>query len=209
MSDSSSRSSSAPSLAGIITTSNNERIIPATRRADGSLRPERRVREGFVPLEDVQRYKNVRVAAIEQTTLNKKRSEEESGSSFADNEEKNIDMDDLLSQKLENLSIEPMTSVKASATSSIVNTQKGSPSSNSIETENQSTKQTSSEVVITISQMEALKKRTKALEKKIRQIEQLVQRQETGESLNSDQLEKIERLAEFRDELQRIKDGEE
>lgn len=28
-----------------------ERVIPASRRADGSLRPERRVREGYVPQE--------------------------------------------------------------------------------------------------------------------------------------------------------------
>ncbi|CAG8469222.1 12024_t:CDS:1 [Ambispora leptoticha] len=257
MSNNSSRSSSTPSVAGIITNANNERIIPATRRADGSIRPERRVRDGFVPLEDVQRYKNARVAVIEQqTALNKKKLEaarpktkaqiknekrkakkqekreknleEEDGSSLADNEEKDEDIDrhlseerqdygestikekkDLdiqanvfLSQGLENLTV---TSVEVSTTLSSVKTQKGT--SNPIETAQHSTRQATSEDTNTVSQMDSLKKRVKALEKKIRQIEQLVQRQEAGESLNSDQLEKIERLTEFRDELQRIKDG--
>ncbi|CAI2162054.1 16776_t:CDS:2 [Funneliformis geosporum] len=48
----------APRPSGIVTTDNNERVIPATRRADGTLRKERRVRPGFVPQEDVARYKN-------------------------------------------------------------------------------------------------------------------------------------------------------
>src|SRR5947209_19285519 len=59
-------SSTSSSFSGIVTTQANERIIPASRRPDGSLRPERRVREGFTPLEDVARYKNTKVAAAEE-----------------------------------------------------------------------------------------------------------------------------------------------
>ncbi|CAG8786768.1 7403_t:CDS:1, partial [Racocetra persica] len=51
--------------AGIVTTETNERVIPASRRADGSLRKERRVRPGFVPKEDIIRYKNKFVAESE------------------------------------------------------------------------------------------------------------------------------------------------
>ncbi|CAG8748792.1 492_t:CDS:2 [Dentiscutata erythropus] len=47
---------------GIITTETNERVIPASLRADGTLRKERRVRPGFVPQEDIKRYKNKFVA---------------------------------------------------------------------------------------------------------------------------------------------------
>jgi len=43
---------------GIETTKNGERIIPASVRADGSLRPERRVKQGYSPAEDVAAYKN-------------------------------------------------------------------------------------------------------------------------------------------------------
>ncbi|CAG8483810.1 2740_t:CDS:2 [Paraglomus brasilianum] len=48
----SSGPSSTPS--GIVTTEANERLIPSSRRADGSVRRERRVRAGYVPQEDVQ-----------------------------------------------------------------------------------------------------------------------------------------------------------
>src|SRR6266536_5551991 len=63
MSSSKAISNSTPS--GIVTTDNNERVIPATRRADGTLRKERKVRQGFVPQEDVARYKN---PWVEETT---------------------------------------------------------------------------------------------------------------------------------------------
>ncbi|KAI9345744.1 hypothetical protein BD770DRAFT_396859 [Pilaira anomala] len=46
--------------AGIITVG-EERWIPGSQRADGSYRKERKVRPGFVPLEDVQRYSNARL----------------------------------------------------------------------------------------------------------------------------------------------------
>ena len=39
-------------------TKNGERVIPASIRADGSIRPERRVKQGYTPAEDVTAYKN-------------------------------------------------------------------------------------------------------------------------------------------------------
>jgi partner of Y14 and mago protein len=44
-----------PSNAGIVQVG-EERVIPGSQRADGSFRKERKVRPGFVPLEDVKRY---------------------------------------------------------------------------------------------------------------------------------------------------------
>ncbi len=35
-----------------------EKVIPASKRADGSLRPERRVREGYVPQEEQPIYQS-------------------------------------------------------------------------------------------------------------------------------------------------------
>jgi len=46
------------SRAGITTSATGERHIPASRRADGSVRKEIRVRPGYRPPEDVELYKN-------------------------------------------------------------------------------------------------------------------------------------------------------
>jgi partner of Y14 and mago protein len=55
---SSDSSPSAPSKAGITVNSDGQRIIPASVRADGSVRPEKRVKPGYRPPEDVEVYKN-------------------------------------------------------------------------------------------------------------------------------------------------------
>lgn len=59
------RGNSNVTPAGIIVTETNNRIIPATRRPDGSLRKERRVRPGYIPQEDIAIYKNRFVAKRE------------------------------------------------------------------------------------------------------------------------------------------------
>ncbi|PWN33652.1 uncharacterized protein FA14DRAFT_190783 [Meira miltonrushii] len=63
------RSSSKTSASGIIDDPNaasnglgaKQRIIPESRRADGSIRKERKVRPGFTPVEDVARFVPSRV----------------------------------------------------------------------------------------------------------------------------------------------------
>ncbi len=45
---------------GIQTTKSGERIIPASVRPDGTVRPERKVKQGYTPAEDVATYKNER-----------------------------------------------------------------------------------------------------------------------------------------------------
>lgn len=51
------------SAAGIVEKDGGERIIAGSRRPDGSLRKEIRIRPGYVPPEDVARYKNEKVEA--------------------------------------------------------------------------------------------------------------------------------------------------
>jgi partner of Y14 and mago len=47
-----------PQVSGIQSTKDGERVIPASVRPDGSIRPERRVKQGYTPVEDVSAYKN-------------------------------------------------------------------------------------------------------------------------------------------------------
>ncbi|KAI8820264.1 partner of Y14 and mago [Fimicolochytrium jonesii] len=51
------------SISGIKASADGDRVIPASRRPDGSVRKERKVREGYVPQEDVNRYTNAKVEA--------------------------------------------------------------------------------------------------------------------------------------------------
>ncbi|KAF9969330.1 hypothetical protein BGZ73_008351 [Actinomortierella ambigua] len=60
----------SPSVSGIVTSkssttsdSDGTRIIPATRRPDGTYRKERKVRANYVPPEDVAKYTNARIAS--------------------------------------------------------------------------------------------------------------------------------------------------
>lgn len=49
------------SAAGIVTAKDGERVVAASRRADGSVRKEIKIRPGYVPPEDVARYANAKV----------------------------------------------------------------------------------------------------------------------------------------------------
>ena len=50
----------ATPASGIQIKRDGERVIPASVRPDGSIRPERRVKAGYTPQEDVSVYKNER-----------------------------------------------------------------------------------------------------------------------------------------------------
>lgn len=43
-------------MAGVRTNEHGERVVGGTRRADGSIRPERKVRDGYVPPDEQQKY---------------------------------------------------------------------------------------------------------------------------------------------------------
>ncbi|KAI0049605.1 hypothetical protein FA95DRAFT_1469726, partial [Auriscalpium vulgare] len=48
-----------------------DRVIPESRRPDGSIRKERRVRPGFTPQEDVARFRGTRQQALDARALPK------------------------------------------------------------------------------------------------------------------------------------------
>ncbi|KAJ3150114.1 hypothetical protein HDU86_006738 [Geranomyces michiganensis] len=52
-----------PGVSGIVEYKPGDRVIPASRRPDGTVRKERKVRPGFVPQEDAARYSNAKIEA--------------------------------------------------------------------------------------------------------------------------------------------------
>ncbi|KAH9077469.1 hypothetical protein EDB83DRAFT_2504635 [Lactarius deliciosus] len=48
-----------------------DRVIPESKRADGSVRKERKIRPGFTPQEDVARFRSIRQQAVDARALPK------------------------------------------------------------------------------------------------------------------------------------------
>ncbi|KAF9006449.1 hypothetical protein BDQ17DRAFT_1171441, partial [Cyathus striatus] len=48
-----------------------ERVIPESRRPDGSVRKQIKIRPGFTPQEDVKRFRGTKQAQMDATTLPK------------------------------------------------------------------------------------------------------------------------------------------
>jgi partner of Y14 and mago len=199
-------SSSNPTLSGIVTTNNNERVIPATKRADGSIRKERRVRQGYVPQEDVARYKNPMVEEstpkpkpkpeLPKTKAQKKNEKRKLKKKEEREKEGNLEsVDNKNQQEIEEDSLDQ---IQNKITKMSINKGHESPAA-SIE-ENTAT--------ITIEQLENNTKKIKALEKKIRQIERIKEKQ-SREPLNADEEEKLNKLEQFLEELRILKQGDE
>ncbi|KAI8877345.1 hypothetical protein K501DRAFT_288454 [Backusella circina FSU 941] len=143
---------SKPTNAGIVQIG-EERWIPGSQRADGSYRKERKVRPGFVPLEDVQRYTNA--------TLSSNKSGVKPGAKPGipgGNKKKEVP---------------PTAPIKQSALAS---------KSNDV----------------------PLEKRIKALNKKLRQISELEEKLVKGEKLNEEQMDKVNKGKEIRNELAKL-----
>ncbi|CAG8531847.1 12822_t:CDS:2 [Acaulospora morrowiae] len=138
---------------GIIITENNERVIPASKRPDGTYRKERRVRSGFTPQEDIERYKNRNVAELEPAP------------------ESDVKEIDEIQDKMTDLSI----------TSEI------------------------KETIVEATPLELISKKIKALEKKIRQIDRIKEKEATGKTLLEEEKNKLNKLEQIKEELEDLK----
>lgn len=93
--ESTSSSSASPSVSGIQAKSDGTQEIPSSVRADGSIRTPIRVRPGFVPAEDVQKYVPPRTRRVVMPTTSSStvlRSRTEGVSSAADEPRQGVKM---------------------------------------------------------------------------------------------------------------------
>lgn len=175
---------STPSIAGISGDA-DARVIPQTRRPDGTFRKERKVRPGYTPPEDVVRYSNrvldaVRPAAVSSqptttSTTPKSKTQKKNDKRKAKRKE---DGD---------------------------TTQDTEPSSDQAQTP----APTPSSLEQAVPEPEASKaedseKKLRALNKKLRQIEQLKERQDRGEPLLPEQTDKISKMDELVAQIQEL-----
>jgi partner of Y14 and mago len=156
----------------------DERYIPGSRRPDGTLRKERKVRPGFTPAEDVVRYSNSRIEASKPSQYPpgytpKTKLETASGAKKKANKAEKVD------------SAAGQTRFQeAKSKDETVPTSSASPAP-SAATEKE--------------------KKIKALQKKLRQIDELKAKKSSGTSLNAEQLDKITKAKSLEEELSKLK----
>ncbi|KAK3824648.1 MAG: hypothetical protein J3Q66DRAFT_94196 [Benniella sp.] len=192
-----------------------DRVIPESRRADGTVRKERKVRPGYTPPEDVAKYTNrileaARPAAavpaapvsaisdnatktktqIKNEKRRAKRKEEGSqpsestGSSSSSSEPVNkddkVEGGDGGSKPLSTDPVDPKLSTTTSATTTTTDT----------------TTDTTTEATPVDRE-----KKLRGLNKKLRQAEQLKERQDKGEEMLPEQLEKISKMTDLQAQI--------
>ncbi|KAI9282038.1 hypothetical protein BC943DRAFT_329056 [Umbelopsis sp. AD052] len=163
----------ASNVSGIVG-DGDERYIPGSRRPDGTLRKERKVRPGFTPAEDVVRYSNSRIEASKPSQYPPGYTPKAATAPVAKKKVNKVEKVDSAQPRLQ----EPKSKDAPVSTSS------ASPAP-SATTEKE--------------------KKIKALQKKLRQIEELKSKKSSGASLNAEQLDKITKAKSLEEELSKLK----
>ncbi|KAI9199678.1 uncharacterized protein BJ171DRAFT_517459 [Polychytrium aggregatum] len=193
------RPPSSQTASGIVTRGpENERVIPASRRADGSIRPERKIRPGFIPQEDVKRYTNPRAEAIKLPAgyVVGMGQQQQADQVDADKKGKNARRNE--KKRLEKQQQQEQQEQRQQRQSDDADTQENS--------EPAETQPAQPAVAESQAQTTDFEKRSKAIKKKLRQIEELEQKATNGAELDNDQKEKISKKSELESELADIQE---
>ncbi|KAK6348618.1 hypothetical protein TWF718_006407 [Orbilia javanica] len=192
---------------GIQTLESGTRIIPSSTRADGSTRPERRVKPGFTPAEDVVKYQNRTAeawrnrgsggvpgatdvvgdgkAASAAGKKKRRRGKKAGGSAGGGGEGKEGDEEGGEEEEEGEeggQEEEPVKKVEGQAAAAAATAAPAAPAADSADVE----------------------KKAKGLQKKIRQAQELKSRKEKGETLLPEQLDKALRLGELIRDLEKL-----
>ena len=166
-------------------------VIPASRRPDGTWRKERKVKAGYVPPDEVEKYesKGKRFQANQAAyTPGLPTQPQVANKSMSKNAKKNERRKQKRKEKAEEESAEPPVSTVTMEMEKVDLNKKGDskPSGGGNSEEKNA----------------EIQKKIKGLRKKLKQCDQLKERQEKGETLEKEQLEKLSKREQFQDELE-------
>ncbi|KAF3902690.1 hypothetical protein AA313_de0200902 [Arthrobotrys entomopaga] len=187
---------------GIQTLASGSRVIPSSVRADGSTRPERRVKPGFTPAEDIAKYQN-RTAEAWRTrgTGGVPGATEVPG---AGPSEKSTGGKKKRSRKKKNTGVggddEKEDEGEEGGDGSVDNAK---PAEAEQSAEQKPSDDTAAATVAATVAADTEKK-AKGLQKKIRQAQELKSRKDKGETLLPEQLDKALRLGELIRDLEKL-----
>ncbi|KAF9988022.1 hypothetical protein BGZ75_010156 [Mortierella antarctica] len=180
-------SSSAPSrsIAGI-QEDKDVRVIPMTRRPDGTYRKERKVRPGYTPPEDVAKYTNqvldsIRPAPTPSPLTSAASITSKTKTQLKNDKRKAKRKDEAAAADAGNATPGSAPKVETAAQMS----------------ESKDVDAPSAEPSTTPATAVDPEKKLRALNKKLRQVEQLKERQDKGETMLPEQLEKITKMDEL------------
>ncbi|KAF3941590.1 hypothetical protein ABW19_dt0207293 [Dactylella cylindrospora] len=206
------------SNSGIQTLASGSRIIPSSLRADGSTRPERRVKPGFTPQEDIAKYQNKTAEAwrnrgnsgvpgwteavgAAKAGEGKKKKRSRKKKTAAADEGKEGEEGEVEGEGEEGGEEEEGTATPG-------DTAAPKPTEEIVETANETTSAAPAPATPVSAPEPAasadVEKKAKGLQKKIRQAQELKARKDRGETLLPEQLDKALRLGELIRDLEKL-----
>ncbi|KAG0067051.1 hypothetical protein BGZ89_006555 [Linnemannia elongata] len=161
----------------------DERVIPMTRRPDGTFRKERKIRPGYTPPEDVAKYTNRVLESVRPTPP-------PPAAPAADSTPKSKAQ--LKNDKRKAKRKEEAVAAELAGYPTATNNN-ATPKSTATVTDSTAAAATDSTEAAATGPVDPEKK-LRALNKKLRQVEQLKERQAKGETMLPEQIEKIDKM---------------
>jgi partner of Y14 and mago protein len=195
---------STKSVSGIQQRDDADRVIPESRRADGTVRKERKVRPGYTPPEDVAKYTNrvleaarpVPVPAAPVSTVSDNATKTKTQIKNEKRRAKRKEEGSQPSESAGSSSTEPVNKDNDKV-------EGGDDGSKPLSTDPVDPKLTTTATTTTTTETTAevtpvdREKKLRGLNKKLRQAEQLKERQDKGEEMLPEQLEKISKITDL------------